>query len=202
MVVSIRGCQTCRKRRVKCDATRSGERCARCEKAARTCIWDPNDLEELHFKDENAFAQGMRRRPKKVSDKEVVTQQPIEPSASRALSQPIDGQALSYFVANFVFRPDDLPDIAHEYSTYVLLSWARAWPDSSIHAALYALSHAMYGRARQVDVALTDAEKLYASSIVQVRKEMANPSTQQDIDHLLFTIMLMGFYEVSLCRLC
>lgn len=43
--------------------------------------------------------------------------------------------------------------------------------------------------------AIKDAEILYASSIVTIQKDMMSARTG-NIDHLLLTVMLMGFYEV------
>ena len=59
---------------------------------------------------------------------------------------------------NFMFRLEDLPEIGHEYSNYVIFGWARARPGSSLHAAFSALSHAVFGRARHTNKALEDAE--------------------------------------------
>lgn len=120
MTLSLRGCQTCRKRRVKCDATQTGQSCLRCLKASRECVWDPNDQAGLHFKNENAFAQGNRRRPKRTQINEQIVQRPVEPPQWNSLSTPIDSQALTYFAGYFVFRPDSLPDMGNEYSTFVL----------------------------------------------------------------------------------
>lgn len=200
MTQSLRGCQTCRKRRVKCDASQTGETCPRCMKASRVCKWDPNDQAGLHFKNENAFAQGERRRPKKSTFSQSSAFDSMNSPLRQSLSTPIDGQALTYFAGYFVFRPDSLPDMGYEWQTYVLPSWTQAQPGSSLHLALYALAHATFGRARCIDTAIDDAERLYANSIIQTQKDMLVPSAG-NIEHLVLTVMLMGFYEVWRCTI-
>jgi hypothetical protein len=90
-----------------------------------------------------------------------------------------------------------MPDIGHEYSSYVLFHWNRAQPSSSIHLALSALSLAIFGKAKQVNRAIEDAQKYHALTIVKAKEEMKEPSNGS-IDQLLLAIMLMGFYEVGL----
>jgi hypothetical protein len=120
-----------------------------------------------------------------------VSSQGVQP----ALSLPVELHALSFWVENFQFRLDDLPGMGHEYGSYVLLHWARARPDSSLHLALLALSHAVFGRIRQVDEATIGAYKFYARSIVKLSKETKELSSE-NMDQLLLTTMLMANYEV------
>jgi hypothetical protein len=99
-----------------------------------------------------------------------------------------------------MFKVDDLPDIGHEYGTYVLSHWNRAQPGSSLHLAFSALSHAVFGRARWVNKAIEDADRSHAQSIVRTQEEMKEFSNES-IDQLLVSIMLMGTYEVCLAVL-
>ena len=94
-----------------------------------------------------------------------------------------------------MFRLDDLPDIGHEYGSYVIFNWIRARPGSSLHLALSAVSHAVFGRARQVDEAIEKADSAHAQSIVKTHREMKVLSNES-IDQLLVTTMLMSTYEV------
>lgn len=99
-----------------------------------------------------------------------------------------------------MFRLEDLPDIGHEYSNYVLFNWVRAQPGSSLHVALSALSHAVFGRARHVNKAIEDADRAHAQSIIKTSKGMREMKemSSESIDQLLVAIMLMGTYEVCL----
>jgi hypothetical protein len=120
-----------------------------------------------------------------------------EPSPPAAVSTPLETQAFHYWLENFTFRLDDLPDIGHEYSNYVSLYWNRARSDSSLHLALSALSHAVFGKAKHVSKAVEDAERFHAQTIMSAKKDMDEVSNET-IDQLLVAIMLMGIYEVCL----
>jgi hypothetical protein len=134
----------------------------------------------------------------------LITQLPTHasPSLSYALSLPIDVQSFHYWVENFMFRLDDLPDIGHEYSNYVIFTWVRAHPGSSLHVSLFALSHAVFGRARRVSKAIEDADRAHAQSIIKTSKDMRDMKEMsgEDIDQLLVATMLMGTYEVCLLQ--
>ena len=99
-----------------------------------------------------------------------------------------------------MFRLEDLPDIGHEYGSYVIFHWVRARPESSLHLAPFALSHAVFGRANYVDKALEDADRAHAQSIVKMQEEMGEigDSPNEKIDQLLVTTMLMSSYQVCL----
>ena len=118
-----------------------------------------------------------------------------EPSPPDGLSTPIEIQAFHYWRENFIFGLDELPDFGHEYGSYVLFYWNRARSDSSLHLALSALSHAVFGRARQVSQALEQAKRIHAQAIVSTKKDM-NEVSEETIDQLLVAIMLMGSYAV------
>ena len=110
----------------------------------------------------------------------------------------MDVQAFHYWLENWMFRLEDLPEIGHMYSEHVLFHWARARPGSGLHLALFAFSHAVFGRANHVERALEEADKAHAQSIVATQKEMEDLEQLSDerIDQLLVTTMLMSSYQV------
>lgn len=89
--------------------------------------------------------------------------------------------------------------MGHEFGTYVLFIWLRSRPESSLHLALNALSHATFGRAKKLNSATKEAHELYAHGIVTMRQEMRRCASE-DIDRLLISIMLMGLFEVLRLR--
>ncbi len=163
----------------------------------------------LPFKDENVFAQGRPRRPR-TRDVHLKEDSRL-PRGSKLLTdgtsvdadctiQPsppvaVCVQAMDYWMEHFALRPDHLPDIGLEYGSYVSLYFEQAAPESILHLALSAFSHALFGRAKQVPRALRDAERLYAMAIAKMNKEVQSPSTEAP-DQLLIATMLMGSYEV------
>jgi len=131
----------------------------------------------------------------------VLTAGSPSPSASLsaiqpALSFPLEIHALNYWMKYFVTRPDELPEVGHEYFTHVLPLWEDAAPDSCIYLALAAVSHAAFGRARQTDKAIEDAVRLYTRTIAKTNDEIRSPP-DDGLDQLIMSIMLLGFYEVS-----
>ena len=99
-----------------------------------------------------------------------------------------------------MFRLEDLPDIGHEYNAYVVFHWARARPGSGLHLALFAYTHAVFGRANRLEKALEDADRAHAQAIVTMQKEMEDfeQLSDENIGQLLVTTMLMSSYQVGL----
>ena len=97
-----------------------------------------------------------------------------------------------------MFRMEDLPDFGHEYNAYVLSYWARAQPGSSLHLALFAFSHALFGRANHVLKAIENADRAHARALVKMQDDMEDMNGVSDemIDQLLVTTMLMSSYQV------
>jgi hypothetical protein len=122
------------------------------------------------------------------------------PSIPTTVSIPIEVRALSYWAKNYVFEIHEIPQMSHEYFTYVPHYWSRAGTDSSLHLALCALSQALFAQSGNTHMAIDDAEKVYARAIIKTHKEMEALSSDR-IDELLLAIMLMATYEVLL-RTC
>lgn len=112
------------------------------------------------------------------------------------MSVPLETLALNYWVENYLFRQAEIPDMAHEYGTYITSHWHRVTPDSSLGLALKAYSLAAFARTRGIDNALGDADRLYQRSIMKTHEEVQNPSSD-GLDQLLIATMLMGHFEVS-----
>jgi hypothetical protein len=117
------------------------------------------------------------------------------PRPMPAITTSYETLAFHYWVENYVFRVDELPEFGHEYLQYVLYYWNRTRPGSSLHLALSAVSLAVFGKARGVGQAVEDAERIHEQTIVSTKKVMSEVS-DETIDQLLLAIMLMGFYEV------
>jgi hypothetical protein len=162
-------------------------------------MWESNEETSFLFRSENAFARGMPRRSRSnlvdATRGTVTVLTPISSRITRFPSIPIEQHAFGYFVENFTFWPNYMPDIGHDYLTYALPYWHRAGPDSSLRLALSAFSLAVFGRARRLDKALRDADRFYVRSIIKTQAEIKELSSES-IDHLLVSTMLMTNYEV------
>ncbi|KAI2467975.1 hypothetical protein F4781DRAFT_432816 [Annulohypoxylon bovei var. microspora] len=201
MVFPSRGCITCRKRRIKCDSVHPT--CGRCHKASRTCVWDQNEEAGLVFKSENAFAQGKPRRPWRAKERDAEAVAEASGSGSSPdlnsvsptpIPVPEEDQAFRFWLENFMFRDDEIPEFVREYSQYIVPYRDKAQPGSSLHLALSAVSHAVFGRAMQEEKAIEDAELLFSQSIARMQSVFSE-LRQDNIHEILVTTMLMAFYE-------
>ncbi|KAI1136295.1 hypothetical protein F5Y05DRAFT_117244 [Hypoxylon sp. FL0543] len=199
MVFPSRGCIVCKQRRIKCDSVHPT--CGRCQKASRACVWDQDEEAGLLFRSENAFAQGKPRRPWKPRERDVELAEvaaPVSPdsvtNSPTSLLPPIEDEAFRFWIENYIFSDDELPEFAREYSHYLTAYWDKTQRDSSLRLAVSAVSHAVFGRAKKAEKLIKDAEKIFSQSIVKMRNEF-NGLTQDNIDEVLVTTMLMAFYE-------
>ncbi|KAI0880670.1 uncharacterized protein GGS22DRAFT_81726 [Annulohypoxylon maeteangense] len=198
MVFPSRGCITCRKRRIKCDSVHPT--CGRCNKASRSCVWDENEEAGLVFKSENAFAQGKPRRPWKAKERdakagvETSASSPDLSVSSTPSSVPEEDEAFRFWLENFMFRDDEIPEFVREYSHYIITYRDKTQPGSSLHLAVSALSHAAFGRAMQDEKAIQDAESLFSRSIAKMQT-VFRELTRDNIHEILVTAMSMAFYE-------
>ncbi|PON25479.1 hypothetical protein TGAM01_v205773 [Trichoderma gamsii] len=198
MVFPSPGCQTCRKRRVKCDCTRP--LCRKCRTGNRKCTWDSDEQTGLHFRSENAFAMGRRRRPPKTDSSPAITLDAGFTSGANgskiqpALLLPLEMHALYYYAESVSMERDKLGDACYEYSSHVLHYWNLARPGSCLRLALTAYSHAVIGRNRGVRQALGLAQRVYAKAVVEIQKAMSGISSDT-IYQMILAMMLMGSYE-------
>jgi hypothetical protein len=195
MVFKARGCRTCVQRRIKCDSTKPI--CEKCVKANRSCIWDPNEQAGLRFQDESAFAQGKARRPRNPKDKSANTVAVIKHALTapqKAISISLDEQSFQYWVQTNVSHAESLHEAAHEWHTYVLPYWMKAKPGSCLHLAVSTLSRAVFGRARNVPLALAQAGRSYAQCLAKTQQAVSG-QLHESMDELLLTTMLMGYFE-------
>lgn len=109
------------------------------------------------------------------------------------LDTQLDVYAFGFYIRNFLFQPDDLPDFALDYTSFVLQQWSRSAPSSSLHLALYAVAHAVFGREKAVQRALDAAIVFYAKSTAKLREEVQD----EDVDksHLVTARLLLGTYQ-------
>ncbi|OJD15512.1 hypothetical protein AJ78_04243 [Emergomyces pasteurianus Ep9510] len=214
------GCRTCKRRRVKCDETRPI--CNRCRKADLTC----DNVEEGNFifLNENEFVVGRRKRPRgpNVSARMVspagngapnsspsemtdrgITAQALQSrqhmprsSVSQTLGTPIDEQALNYYYRSYLEMEHLLPDIADSHLKYVTVSRCFAEPQSILSLAIFAVSHATFGRALKSHASLNLGGKQYSKALVKTNLALQNASHATD-DDVLLAIMLLSFYENS-----
>ncbi|KAL2367425.1 hypothetical protein BDBG_16869 [Blastomyces gilchristii SLH14081] len=217
------GCRTCKRRRVKCDETRPI--CNRCRKANLTCdnVEDGNFifLNENEFvvgrrkrpRGPNVSArigshtEGDGQSSSPTTDSPSASSETTGPalqrrhpeprsSVSQTLETPIAEQALNYYFRNYLEMEHLLPDIADSHLKYVATSRCFTEPDSILSLAIFAVSHATFGRARRSHASLAAGCKQYSKALEKTNLALQNPSHATDNDVLL-AIMLLSFYENS-----
>lgn len=167
----------------------------------RVCTWDSDEQTGLHFRSENAFAQGRPRRPRAPKARSFAPA-PDQASLSilehirPALTFPLAVHVLNFLAHEFaLIGGGDEP--GQEYFRYIGQHCQLAPEGSSFQLALSAYAHAVFGRRKNVRSALCWAQRVYARCIPRVKEEMACLSSES-FDQVLLSTLLMGSYEVRL----
>ncbi|OJD24888.1 hypothetical protein ACJ73_03743 [Blastomyces percursus] len=220
------GCRTCKRRRVKCDETRPiCNRCRKANITCDN-VEDSNFifLNENEFavgrrkrpRGPNVSAGVGSRAEGDVqssSPSEKIVDSPSissdtagqalqrrhsEPrsSVSQTLETPIAEQALNYYYRNYLEMEHLLPDIADSHLKYVAASRCFTEPDSILSLAIFAVSHATFGRARRSHASLAAGCKQYSKALGKTNLSLRDPNHATD-DDVLLAIMLLSFYENS-----
>ncbi|KLJ12977.1 hypothetical protein EMPG_12076 [Blastomyces silverae] len=220
------GCRTCKRRRVKCDETRPiCNRCRKANLTCDN-VEDGNFifLNENEFavgrrkrpRGPNLSARvgsrtegdGQSSSPsEKTADSPSVSSETAgqalqrrhpEPrsSVSRTLEIPIAEQALNYYYRNYLEMEHLLPDIADSHLKYVAASRCFTEPHSILSLAIFAVSHATFGRAWRSYASLAAGGNQYSKALEKTNLALQSSSHATD-DDVLLAIMLLSFYENS-----
>jgi hypothetical protein len=124
---------------------------------------------------------------------------PAEPQSffiSPALDIPLDDQALTYYSRYYVEVPHGLPEIADSHLKYALADWCYSQPQSILSLAIFAVSHATFGRARKNHAALAVGCTKYSKALMKTNLALKEAS-EATHDEVLLAVMLLSFYENS-----
>lgn len=223
MTFPSRGCRTCKQRRIKCDEARPV--CNRCQKANLICHGIEEDRNFI-FLSENEYAVGRRKRPRGPNVKTTLVTRdnpqiatsgkpknlsrsldgalPIEISPAEpqsffilpALDIPLDDQALTYYSRYYVEVQHGLPEIVDSHLKYALVDWCYSQPQSILSLAIFAVSHATFGRARKNHAALAVGCTKYSKALMKTNLALKDAS-EATHDEVLLAVMLLSFYENS-----
>ncbi|PGH31932.1 hypothetical protein GX50_05260 [[Emmonsia] crescens] len=220
-----RGCRTCKQRRVKCDETRPiCNRCRKADLTCdnvedsnfiflsenefvvgrRNRPRGPNVSARVvsHAGDGGQNSSSSKKAGSRPGSSEnagqALQRRHPEPrsSISQTLGIPIDEQALNYYYRHYLEMEHFLPDIADSHLKYVVASRCFTEPQSILSLAIFAVSHATFGRARKSHTSLTAGGKQYSKALVKTNLALQNASHATD-DEVLLAIMLLSFYENS-----
>lgn len=92
-------------------------------------------------------------------------------------------------------KPSDIPDIGHEYLTYIRSYLDHSERDSSLCLAVSAISLVIFGRLKGFSQAIVEADRYYTRVISKTQSDIRNLD-KVDVDELMLATMLMTHYEV------
>lgn len=127
---------------------------------------------------------------------EIPLAKPQSCSILPALAISLSDHALSYYSRCYVDVPYGLPEIADGHLKYALADCCYSQPQSVLSLAIFAVSHATFGRARNSHAALTVGCNKYLNALVKTAVALKDAS-EATHDEVLLAVMLLSFYENS-----
>ena len=113
-----------------------------------------------------------------------------------ALDIPLADQALTYHSRCYVEVPHGWPEIVNSHMMYALAGRCYSQPQSILSLAIFALSHATFGRARKSHTALAIGSRKYSQALAKINLALRDVSEARQ-DEVLLAVMLLSFYEAS-----
>ncbi|OOF90892.1 hypothetical protein ASPCADRAFT_178546 [Aspergillus carbonarius ITEM 5010] len=204
------GCQTCRKRRIKCDETRP--HCKACVRTGRSCPGYPHPLDVV-LRDQVAFHRKKRDTPSTVSTQPSPA--PItlndafsdsssnagtpsgpllhSPQVPRGLFLSTEDTVTSMFFNSFIYSPRD-PLILQGFMDILPDVFFYTQPESPLHVGTLAVSFFSVAAWTGNRAFLQSAEQLFVKALAKTRKALQG-DISQNVDDILMAILLLSTYE-------
>ncbi|KAI8673526.1 Zn(2)-C6 fungal-type domain-containing protein [Fusarium keratoplasticum] len=181
-------CQTCKKRRIKCDGAKPI--CQKCIKSHRTCVEaDAAKQQQFAIHIENQYATGEKRRPRGPRSSLI----PIYANVD------LKTRAHAYYVQNHFQVFQDMPDVVTTWAE-CLHEWKAEGKTSPIvDLAFSAVALSVFARFQDCRPAAAEASKSYLSLLRHMQNRIprlssGNPSSDE-IDEYLLGAQFMARYE-------
>ena len=196
-----RGCQTCKDRRIKCDQTRP--QCLQCRKSKRSCSGCPEEI-DLVFRDETLAT---RRRtelaklePSTASSGALVmsglsSRHGSHPSVPNYLPPPVEQQAITLFVSNYVQLPQGDHSPYGDLDCLVRLV-ASDDPNSHLSKSVNAISLAFLSNVCRRPPLMAKAGAEYSQALALTNAAIRDPA-EAKTDRTLLTVLLLAMFVVS-----
>ncbi|KAK0669044.1 hypothetical protein QBC41DRAFT_320519 [Cercophora samala] len=200
--VVSKGCQRCRRRKIKCDQQKP--ECTRCHKSGLPCP-GYRDLNEVIFRDESIriiriVRKGGREQNAPVlpgSDPSAACS--LSPSAANALPASLTNAAsevgANFFFAKYVFH-QDLFSTSSCYQDWLATAYhhhdRRFAP---LRAAIEAAGLAGLSNIHPSPQLSIQSKQQYRDALTAVKEALSNPSRAAD-DATLMAVILLGLYEM------
>ncbi|KAI9794305.1 MAG: hypothetical protein M1833_000396 [Piccolia ochrophora] len=193
-----RGCNVCRKRRIKCDE--AVPVCSYCLKKQLPCPGYKSQF-DVAWRDQNTVAEKSVRRRKNAiekADREHVAGEQLARLSSRSalqiLSQDYEAYALSFFFSSYIFPQGNLEgrrgclDCLHPV-------WVQTHPTSPLRPAVAAVASWMLEAwsLMKPDLPLSLSRSHYLKGVTALRKSLQ--STKNVGDDVLMAALMLDMYE-------
>ncbi|RDW79576.1 hypothetical protein BP6252_04214 [Coleophoma cylindrospora] len=113
-------------------------------------------------------------------------------SSPRELSTPVDQQAFSYFLSNFVLIPEQ--SLSRGFFDFLLPLLKAEQPGSPLSTAFSAVAMAAFGVRPNSRCLLPHADAFYVKALKQINTVLQHPKLALK-DSTLAAVLLLGFYE-------
>ncbi|GIJ92603.1 hypothetical protein Asppvi_001881 [Aspergillus pseudoviridinutans] len=202
-----RGCETCKRRRKKCDKTRPS--CLRCQKSNRTCggyqeqasqplIFQRNYTQTTTRPDYLAAVKPFARKcclPVRAPYPGTDTL-PDDAAPKEVREEDVVEFAVRGFFYDFTISSPDSVSASVGFLKDLELQVQRKGLDSVLGKACMMISYANHSRKLHRPSFTTKAEVLYHELLRYLAKEIARPVSVRERSDLIHLAWLMGLYEV------
>ncbi|RAH76499.1 hypothetical protein BO86DRAFT_249948 [Aspergillus japonicus CBS 114.51] len=199
------GCQTCRKRKIKCDKLRPA--CTQCVRSGWHCPRDADSADRMFIYCEpqraaiNTFQAVHATMSRNASSdaKHLVhtTKRRREhlvsaPKLPMEIVQPLHCRASEYYLANHVLRPTRA---IRGYNEYLYTFSAEVLRDPMVATSLSAVGLAAYSYKYQYPEILSEARCEYVRSLRFINSALSSSQANAATDAIVISILLLISYE-------
>ncbi|KAF2672373.1 hypothetical protein BT63DRAFT_194719 [Microthyrium microscopicum] len=204
-----KGCQTCRKRKIKCTLERP--ECAQCMKSGRVCLGYQRDRIFVHS-DANTVAEKSRGQ---VKPRVITTSSPstdtswsspssidsrfdleVDPDASLSLSSTA---LRNYVLSDFISGYKGLYQLRNASTpNWLRIIPTHANPTKALETAAFAVSLGTLGDTLQNRDMLSESLRLYTRGLNDMQAALYDPKLMYE-DDTLAACMLLAMYEIFQC---
>ncbi|KAL3441881.1 hypothetical protein BJX65DRAFT_321997 [Aspergillus insuetus] len=182
-----RGCQTCRKRKIKCDQILPG--CTQCRKSGWVCPGYADAVERMfQYQHVDSTVSIVKPAKIRVDERKAVKRPPKRISLPKEILPSLNDRAIDYFLSTHALR--DTGEIRGCYE-YLLTLPITTWPETS--SCLTAAALVAYGNACHSAEILNEARTYYGWSLRLVNAALADPVQASETSTMISILLLNSF---------
>ncbi|KAL4966161.1 Zn(II)2Cys6 transcription factor domain-containing protein [Aspergillus stella-maris] len=193
-----KGCQTCRKRKIKCDQALPS--CSQCRKAGWVCPQYGDSVDRMfqyqhtnlktEIKQPGPTIKGLRTAKATSAMSFELDRTRLAFSVPSCISQPLNDRAVEYFLITNTFRNDDKLRGFYEY----LPSFNDTQSGEEVSLSLTAAALAAYANRFGHPEVLDRARHYYGRSLQSVNRALQSP-VDAATDDTMISILLLNTFE-------